>query len=493
VKPVFKDLRKQSRLIILQIIVTGEIIMFKIYNLLFIICAVLCLMATQAAAQVDKDAQPATTSTLNRVQLPAGALRVNDQSVPADITNTLGKLIELGQGKLRQGESEVLIWSGGNYRKSNSLHLVRKLTENMQIGGWTYAVGEQNREFTVFNSINTGERRAVIGFWTAKDDFLMLAWTEMLPVNSSRGESPKINNISNESNAARSNSADNGSARVVNAEKNALWVNVMGNEMPQMPQFPMLSPKPNRVCGYVKDWTGKPLAGATIGIRASYFAGHYSGAQGTTNANGYYEFVVPKGSAHFYNAGYQIEWGDGIAAVSLHPADGKLDSFTTVDGAVENFVMLPYGITSRENVQQNPRLASAYYGGSIYVHYYAAEAGNNGSMDGSLIEGSILEITLTPENAAAEKPFVIRQPVGFAGNVTINNIPLLGRYKISARVGGKMLKLKENRNYNQLFGLSPSETVGEASVLFVPGEAKASMVGPAHGTWDSVSLSVLMP
>ena len=465
--------------------------MKKFYNLLFIICAVLYLMATQGAAQADKDAQPATNSTLNRVRLPAGALRVNDQSVPADITNTLGKLIELGQGKFRQGESEVLIWSGGNYRKSNSLHLVRKLTENMQIGGWTYAVGEQNPEFTVFNSINTNERRAVIGFWTAKDDFLMLAWTEMLPVNSPNNASSKPDNPP-ANNEARPKTNE-GSAKVINVEKNQLSVNVMGNEMPALPEFPALAPKPGKVRGYVKDWTGKPLAGAAIGIRASYFAGHYSGAQGTTDAKGYYEFVVPKGSAHFYNAGYQIEWGDGIAAVSLHPVDGKLDSFTTVDGAVENFVMLPYGITSRENVQQNPRLASAYYGGSIYVHYYAAEAGNNGSMDGSLIEGSILEITLTPENAAAGKPFIIRQPVGFAGNVTINNIPLVGRYKISAKVGGKTLKLKENRNYNQLFGLSPSETVGEASVLFVPGEAKDSMVGPAHGTWDSVSLSVLMP
>ncbi len=465
--------------------------MLKIYSLLFIICAVLTLTATQTAAQADKDARPVTTSTLNNIRLPAGALHVNDGSVPAEITDTLGKLVALGEGKLRQGESEVLIWAGASYRKSNAPQLVKKFTENLQSGGWTYAVGEQNREFTVFNSINTGERRAVIGFWTANDESLLLAWTEMLPAaNSSRADSPKTNNSS--TNSATRPNADS-AAKVVNAEKNQLWVNVMGNEMPAMPQFPPLAPKPNRVRGYVKDWTGKPLAGAAIGIRASYFAGHYSGAQGTTDRNGYYEFVVPKGSAHFYNAGYQIEWGEGVAAVSLHPADGKLDSFTTVDGAVENFVMLPYGITSRENVQQNPRLASTYYGGSIYVHYYAAEAGNNGSMDGSLIEGSILEITLAPENAAAGKTIVIRQPVGFAGNVTINNIPLIGRYKISARLGGKTLKLKENRDYNPLFGLSPGETIGEASVLLVPGEAKASMVSPAHGTWDSVSLSVLMP
>lgn len=87
---------------------------------------------------------------------------------------------------------------------------------------------------------------------------------------------------------------------------------------------------------------------------------------------------------------------------------------------------------------------------------------------------------------------VIRQPVGFAGNVTINNIPL-GRYKIAAKAGGKTLQLKETRKFNPSFGLSPSETTGAASILFVPNQAKASMVGPANGAWNSVSLDVLMP
>lgn len=468
--------------------------MSNFYRQIFIIFAVLILSVTQTAAQTDKDAQPAANSKLNNVRLPAGAQRLNDGSVPAEITDALDKLFALGQGKLRQGASEVLVWTGGGgNRKTNAQGLIKQVTGNMQSDGWTYEVSEQNPEFIVFTSFNLSmtPKRGIVGFWVPSNDSLLLAWTEMLPVNSSKTDSPKISN-SSANKVTRPNAvANDDSVKIVNAEKNALWVNVMGSEMPAMPEFPALAPKPGKVRGYVKDWTGKPLAGAAIGVRGSYFAGQYSGAQGTTDAKGYYEFVVPKGSAHFYNAGYQIEWGDGIAAVSLHPADGKLDSFTTADGAVENFVMLPYGITSRENAQQNPRLASGYYGGSIYVHYYAAEASDNRPMAGSLVEGSILEITLTPENADGGKAIVIRQPVGFAGNVTINNIPLVGRYKISARVGGKTLKLKENRNYNQMFGLSPSETMGEASVLFVPGEAKTSMVAPAHGTWNSVSLSVL--
>ncbi len=148
--------------------------MFKFYNLLFIICAVLTLTATQTAAQADKDAQPATNSTLNNVRLPAGALRVNDRSVPAEIRDTLSKLIALGGEKVRQGESEVLVWTG-SFRNSNRAQFVRKFTESLQTGGWTYAVSEENPEFTVFSSVNAAERRGIMGFWTAKDDFLMLA------------------------------------------------------------------------------------------------------------------------------------------------------------------------------------------------------------------------------------------------------------------------------------------------------------------------------
>ena len=278
---------------------------------------------------------------------------------------------------------------------------------------------------------------------------------------------------------------------MISVNKDDQYVNVMGTEMPAMPQFPALQPKPGRVRGYVKDWTGKPLAGAAIGIRASYLAGMYSGAQGTTDANGYYEFVVPKGSAHFYNAGYQIEWGDGgVAALGLHPVDGKMDSFVTMDGAVENFVLLPYGITSRENAQENPRLSSTYYGGSIFFSLYTVEADDNNAPPFAVRQGSTLEITLTPEDAGG-RPFVIRKVVGPSGSFWVNNIPL-SRYKITVKVGGKLVKIKDNKKYQPQFGMSPAEANGTAEIIFSPDAAKASMVTPQAGGWKSVEIGVSM-
>lgn len=277
-------------------------------------------------------------------------------------------------------------------------------------------------------------------------------------------------------------------AKVIDVGKNDGCVNLMGNEMPAMPQFPALKAKAGFARGYIQDWTGKPLAGATVGVRASYFAGQYSGAQGKTDQKGFYEFAVPKGTAHFYNAGYALAWGDGIAAVGLHPADGSLDSFVTTDGAVENFVLLPYGITSRAKVQDNPLVPSSYYGGSIFIHYGAYEASDNRPYAGYVPENAVIEISLTSD---AGQSFLIRKVAGFQSLFRINNIPL-ARYKISAKVNGKSLNLKQTGVFNQMFGMTPRETGGAGTILFAPGGAKAETVAPQSGGWDAVSIDLAL-
>jgi hypothetical protein len=457
--------------------------MLKIKFLSITILAILFLGATSAAAQSQAN------SSLNGVRLPEGSLRVNDSDVPAEIRETLAKLIALGNGKLRQGNSEVLVWTGGGFRKANAPKLINRFTENLRSGGWTYAVGEENKNYTVFNSINTSLRRSVIGFFAATDDALLLAWTEMLPASGA----PVVNQtqVANNSRPTVENNAGN----VLSVGADVNWINVMGDAMPALPQFPALAKKAGRVRGYVKDWTGKPLAGAAIGVRASYFAGHYSGAQGETDQNGYYEFVVPKGSAHFYNAGYQIEWGEGVAALSLHPSDGKLESWTTVDGAVENFVLLPYGVTSREKLQESSHLPSTFYGGAIILNWYSVEANDESAPAFAVKSGQTLEVTFTPEgkmlDGTAGQTLVVRKTLGMAGSFRIHNIPL-GRYRLKITANGKPLKITDSKA-SPMFGMSPTEAIGEASILFAPASAQASMVGPQFGGWNWIGLTIATP
>jgi hypothetical protein len=284
--------------------------------------------------------------------------------------------------------------------------------------------------------------------------------------------------------------------KIIMVDKNTKHINVMEQEMPRMPSFPKLQPKAGKVCGYVKDWTGRPLAGAAIGVRSSYFAGYYSGGKAKTDAHGYYELTPPKGSAHFYNAGYQLKYGNSTVAVSLHPADGVLDSWTTTDGLVENFVLLPYGITSRENLQNNPHLPGSFYGGAIFLSWYGVEADDGNAPGFAIREGTMVEITLTPESKtmadAAAQSFVIRKRAGSYGELRIHNIPI-AHYKIGITANGKPVILKDTRKQNPAFGLIPAQATGLASIAFLPAHTDASLLAPQSGAWDWINLNLEMP
>ncbi len=285
-------------------------------------------------------------------------------------------------------------------------------------------------------------------------------------------------------------------ARIVVVDSMTSWVNVMGTDTPRLPDFPRLDPKPGVVRGYARDWSGKPLAGAEIGLRTSYLAGYYTSAQARTDAAGYYEIKLPKGIAQFYNAGHSIEWGGGVAALSLHPADGSLDAFVTEDGAVEHFVLFPYGVTSREKVQQSPHLPSSFYGGALFFTWYGAEADDDNAPPFALRGGTTVEITLTPEGpmlgGTAGQTIIIRKTLGSSGELRVHNLPL-GRYRLTVTGNGKALRMKEPRRYQPLFGMSPVETIGPASLLFIPGSATASAIPPQEGAWDWIGINLETP
>jgi len=284
--------------------------------------------------------------------------------------------------------------------------------------------------------------------------------------------------------------------RTVVAGKETRWVDVMGGEMPGIPEFSPLQPEPGKVRGQVKDWSGMPLAGAEIGIRVSYLAGSYTVLQGRTDANGYYEISLPNGTAQFYNAGYRIEWGTGAAAVSLHPADGSLESFVTGDGAVENFVLLPHGTASRENLQSNAHLPSAFYGGAILFDWYGVEAGDENAPPFAVQEDTVLEIVLTPEgrmlDGSTGRRIAIRKTIGASGGFRVHNIPL-GRYRLSVYANGKELKIADVENSGQPFGLTPAVAIGEAGITFAPETANAATVAPQQGAWKWVRLNLQTP
>ncbi|HVF42905.1 MAG TPA: hypothetical protein VM936_07845 [Pyrinomonadaceae bacterium] len=122
----------------------------------------------------------AASSTVTQAQLPAGAERVSESSVPAEISSALTKIVEAGGGKIVQGDSEVLAWSGAGYSKADAPNLMRQLQGSLRAKGWTYEEAGKEGEVTVFSVAKTAPtRRAVLGFYVPTDDALLVAWTEV--------------------------------------------------------------------------------------------------------------------------------------------------------------------------------------------------------------------------------------------------------------------------------------------------------------------------
>lgn len=282
----------------------------------------------------------------------------------------------------------------------------------------------------------------------------------------------------------------------VTVAKDANYVNLIPKEAPPTPKFPAVEKNGGVLRGYVYDTEGKPLAGAYIGVRSTLVGGSYSGASAESDEKGYYEVKVPVGAAHFYAAGYTVDYADGRAALSLHPADGKLSSFASADGSVENFVLWTHGVADKDKLSESPGMRSNFYGGSLYIGHHTAEPDDNFALPTNLRTGTEIEVTLTPEgkllDGSVGKEFVIKKTVSGTG-FSINNIPV-GQYRLAAkRADGKPLLLKLNKPKGLAFGIVPAETTESAILSLWPGGAKASMVVPGRGNWEGLEVYVEIP
>jgi hypothetical protein len=174
------------------------------------------MSALPGASARAQETEAASESNLTGVALPANAQRVSPASVPAEISGTLSKMVASGGGKLQQGNSEVLAWMGAGYKKANSVNIVNKLRGSLQSGGWAYEVGGEESGVTVFSALKDGaNRRAIIGFYAATDDALLLAWTELLSSQDERNATQNIKSqaAAQPANADADDAAVSGNAR----------------------------------------------------------------------------------------------------------------------------------------------------------------------------------------------------------------------------------------------------------------------------------------
>jgi hypothetical protein len=457
--------------------------------------------ATHNHAARAQESTPISTSQLASVALPSGAARIANSDVPTEISSALKNVVQSGGPQVRQGQNEVIAWADDNFKKSKVTKIKSQLSQHLSNAGWQY---EENSDaqlapMTVVTALKTAPtRKALIGFWVPTDAGLLLAWTEMLPAAKSAISKPTTpTKTTAPVKTASTSSTQNSAATVLEVASPQYNINVMKGVAPPKPTFAPFAPKKGFVRGWVKDWKGKPLQGAVIGVRATAIGGAYSGASSKTDARGYYEIQVPWGVASFYCAGYTIDWGDeGRAALGLGPADGEADQFASANGAIENWVLYPYGIADRDGVAENPKYSGNYFGGTFSVYTSLSESPQS---DWELPLNSTYELTLTPVGTMFDgskgRTFVIRRKLnGWGSLFYVNNIPI-GTYKLRARLlhNGETstLNIKETGPYsNNPYGLSPKEARGEVTLTLRPYGAKAEMATAARGNWGSLDITL---
>lgn len=275
------------------------------------------------------------------------------------------------------------------------------------------------------------------------------------------------------------------------------YVNVMPTAA-RMPNFPTLATKPGVVRGYVADLSGRPLAGAYIGVRSTRDGAYYTSASTTTDDHGYYEITPPVGALSFYATGVSRPYDQGQAVMGLCPADNDGASFASAGGKVKNFVLLSYGPGDPDKLAQHPSFDSNYFGGALSFSYGIEDYATPPSY---LPPGATIEVQLTPQGPGLfgeTRTFTIRKEVGnVRTQFGVVNIPV-GNYRLAARLlDGRTLKLTEigpQAGIYPHFGLKPATATGPASVLFTPTAGYTpSMAVPYSGNWHAVNIKLELP
>lgn len=272
------------------------------------------------------------------------------------------------------------------------------------------------------------------------------------------------------------------------------YVNVMGNTVPRMPNFPSLSVKKNIARGYVADLRGKPIKGVHISCSSTMTGGWYSSGTGITDDNGYYEFQIPAGAAYFFGTGVTVTYNNTPAVMAVYPVGGTT-AFPSGNGVVKNFVLLSYGPANPDEIAAHPNNETNYYGGALYFWCNVNYPGEN--YEGYLPSNGVVVIELTPVEPCMygeTKSFKITRQMGDMQVFNIVNIPV-GKYTIKASLSdGRKLRMKATgtvANVYENLGLKPDNSVGTSTVTFTPEWQRTPVMVPSFkSNWDALEIKL---
>lgn len=165
--------------------------MNKIKSIFLLVLAIGVTGFSANAITFDDEMIPVSRGKLTAVDLPSGARRVRDEKIPAEIKDTLSKLVAAGGAEFTEGGSEVVLWEG-NYKKALGAQMIQNLETAFKDAGWQYELGEKSAEFTTFVVFRPQPTpRALVGFFIPSEDVFVFAVAEML-----KSDAPQTSNSS---------------------------------------------------------------------------------------------------------------------------------------------------------------------------------------------------------------------------------------------------------------------------------------------------------
>lgn len=147
-----------------------------------VILNIIFVMLFSCAVCFGQETERAASLKLTGTALPAGAQRILRQYVPAQIDGALENWVSASNGKLRRGETEVLLWTGSDLKQTGAAAIANRLTDSLKGAGWRYEVGGVENGITIFTLLKDGPNpRVIVGLHGEADGTFLIAMTELHP------------------------------------------------------------------------------------------------------------------------------------------------------------------------------------------------------------------------------------------------------------------------------------------------------------------------
>ena len=160
--------------------------MMKRFSIFWLMVLTVLVLSVNGLAQKKDEVEPTNRSLLAAADLPVGALRMKESSVPDEVKALLARLVKGAGEKARQGGSEVIVWLGHGYNKSKTEQLMKIVEDNTRAAGWDFTILEKTRDQSnnelIFIALGRTEPkpRLLVGFFMLSDNGLLFALTEVL-------------------------------------------------------------------------------------------------------------------------------------------------------------------------------------------------------------------------------------------------------------------------------------------------------------------------